>query len=477
MRLCGVMVMQSVGVSMLAAVAVVPAFAAPPQFNKPDTVRLTLPQAIERAVANYPSIKARQAAQLRAAKELDATRAEYLPEAAITSYANFGTNNSVAGTFYPYNSPVQGGIRPDGIYTPVFGSYAALELSWQAFTFGKAESRIAAAQTEQERAEAEYRNELFRQQIAVADAYMLAVMSERLVRVQESNLRRSEIFYTISQSKAASGLVSGVDSALAAAERSKSLLLLLESRKNAELQRAKLAELVGLPFGSVVMADTMSLFAAVPRDRERSPDSANAAIDQTPPLLLARKTADVSQARAEAIGRSWLPSLRLWGSVFGKGSGVQNSDNSYRSDFASGMAFQALNYTMAVSLRFDLFDFFRTSERAAAEQARSQELRYEYDTKRLEAERRYEYAAQQLRLAITQAQESPVQFAAASASYSQANARYQAGLAPLTELVQSYYILSRADADVAVAYSNAWRALLLKAASVGDVGLVLNQLK
>lgn len=445
--------------------------------SQTDTLRLTLPKTLELARTNYPSIKARQSAQMRAAKEIDAIHAEYLPEAIATGYMNFGTNNGIAGTFFPYNSNVSGGVRSVGIYTPIFGSYAALELSWSAFTFGKAEARIAAAQTELERADAEYQNEVFRQQITVADSYLLTLMAERLVAVQENNLRRSEVFYTISKAKATSGIVSGVDSALAAAEFSKSRLLLLESRKNADLQRIKLAELIGLSARTTIILDTMAFFNQLPNDKPLEEKSIAAVLDNTPALKAAQKSVELSQARSEALQRAWLPSLRLWGNVFGKGSGVQNADNSFHTDFASGVAFQALNYTTALSLRFDIFDILRSNERAAVEKAYSQELRYEYDTKRLEAERGYEYATAQFRIASAQAQESPVQLTAASASYNQSNARYQSGLAPLTELVQSYYILSRADADVAVAYSNAWRALLFKAASIGDTELFLSQLK
>lgn len=445
----------------------------------PDTIRLSLPKALELAKANYPAIKARQAAQNRAAKEIDVVRAEYLPNIGLTAYVNYGSNNSVAGTFFPYNAPVQGGIRADGIYTPVFGSFAALELSWAAFTFGKADSRIAAAQSEYERAELEVQNAIFQQQLATADAYLLALAAERLVSVQENNLRRSEIFYTIAKAKAVSGIVSGVDSSLAAAERSKARLLLLESRKSVQLQHIKLAELTGLPSTTVVLPDTLTFFSTIPRESpsELTASALEKSIASTPELRVAQKNVEVSAARTEVVQRSWLPSVRLWADFFGKGSGVQNSDNSFRTDFASGVAFQALNYTTAVSVQFDVFDLFRSNERAAAETARNQELRYDYDTKHLEAERRYENAAAQFRLALAQAEESPLQRAAAQATFSQSNARYESGLAPLTELVQSFYILSRADADVAVAYSNAWRALLFKAASLGDVELFLNQLK
>jgi outer membrane protein TolC len=85
-----------------------------------------------------------------------------------------------------------------------------------------------------------------------------------------------------------------------------------------------------------------------------------------------------------------------------------------------------------------------------------------------DANLQYEYALQQTRLA-------PVQYKAALDAYNLSNARYQAGLAPLTDLIQAFTVLNRASVDVTVANNNVWRSLLQRAAASGILADFINQ--
>ena len=78
--------------------------------------------------------------------------------------------------------------------------------------------------------------------------------------------------------------------------------------------------------------------------------------------------------------------------------------------------------------------------------------------------------------ALEQARIAPVQYRAALEAFNSSNARYQAGLSSLNEMIQSYYVLNRADVDKAIAINNVWRALLQHAASTGDITEITSQL-
>jgi hypothetical protein len=82
-----------------------------------------------------------------------------------------------------------------------------------------------------------------------------------------------------------------------------------------------------------------------------------------------------------------------------------------------------------------------------------------------------------LNLTEQQAQEAPVQLAAARNGYDQVQSRYRSGLSTLPEVAQNFYILNRAEVDLTVAYNNMWRALLLKAAAAGDLVLFTKEVK
>jgi outer membrane protein len=60
-------------------------------------------------------------------------------------------------------------------------------------------------------------------------------------------------------------------------------------------------------------------------------------------------------------------------------------------------------------------------------------------------------------------------------SYRAMLSRYQSGLVNYADLIQTQYLLVKAESETKTAYINAWKALLLKAAVKGDLNLFLNQ--
>jgi outer membrane protein TolC len=67
------------------------------------------------------------------------------------------------------------------------------------------------------------------------------------------------------------------------------------------------------------------------------------------------------------------------------------------------------------------------------------------------------------------AQLTPVQLEAARAAESQAQARYRAGLATLTEVADTQRSLAQAEIDDGLAKLNVWRALLAQSTAEGDL--------
>ena len=67
------------------------------------------------------------------------------------------------------------------------------------------------------------------------------------------------------------------------------------------------------------------------------------------------------------------------------------------------------------------------------------------------------------------AQNMPLLREAAVAAESQARARYQNGLANITEVAEAQRLLAQADTDDAVARLAVWRALLAQAQVRGDL--------
>ena len=434
--------------------------------------RVTLVELLEQSKENYPSLKARQAEIRSAARRVESVKTDYLPNLIIQHQYTFATNNNVTGAFFPNEGSAfspSGGIRPDNIYQGAFGSFTSAFVDWRVFNFGRVKANVKAAHAEVARSEAEYENELFQNQVQVADAYLLLLINQQLVRAQLNNLERAETFKRVVEAAVVSGMRAGVDSSLASAEYAKAQLQLLESRRAEKAQRYRLSELTGT-LREAIQVDSMRFYSKLPA--QVSPDG----FLSNPLLRLAQSQIDVSQMRSLAIKRSYLPSISLLAAGWGRGSGVSNKDDSYSSDFGKGVNYQVYNYLFGVSTRWNLTNILRFRNDYKSELFQIDRFQNLYDQQKLALDRQLRESDMQFDFALEQARLTPVQLAAARSAFNQAEARYQSGLTDLFTLAQSVATLNRAEIDRYVTNGNAWRALLLKAAAAGDLSLFLNQL-
>ncbi len=432
-------------------------------------------ECLERAKTSYPFIKSKHAQVLAEEERLRSSKTEYLPAFLIGGQINYGTSNSIPGAYYPnegLSTGISGGIRPDNISTAVYGSFGTLEVDWRIFNFGKVTANVATARAAAQTAQADFANEVFQHQIRTIDAYLLALVAEKITRVQKSNYERAKQIHAITRAEAISGLKAGADSSFAAAEVSKAKILFLEGERNERAQRIRLSELIGEKNSNIEL-DTTYFLNAIPF--AVMPDTAS--IAASPTLKLYRSQMEFRRSRSVAIKRSYAPSVLFSGIGFGRGSGISRVDDSFKTDFSSGVGFQALNFLAVVSFRFNILNYSKVHHDFKAEKFEFERTRHLYDEAALRAGKQLELADMQTRLAIQQASEAPVQLNAARAAYAQSNARYQSGLASLAELAQNFYILNRAEVDKSVAINNVWRALLLESAATGNLGYFIDQVK
>ena len=75
------------------------------------------------------------------------------------------------------------------------------------------------------------------------------------------------------------------------------------------------------------------------------------------------------------------------------------------------------------------------------------------------------------------AENTPIQLDAAKATEAQVRARYQAGLATVVDVADAHRLLSQAEIEDSLARLRVWRALLALAASRGDLGPFLQEVR
>jgi outer membrane protein TolC len=128
-----------------------------------------------------------------------------------------------------------------------------------------------------------------------------------------------------------------------------------------------------------------------------------------------------------------------------------------------------------MTVTFPILELPSLRARKAAEQARigTEEAREQQIG--LEIRTRVRRAEAALDAAIRVAAQTPAQLEAAQAGERQARARYQSGLANLTELADAQRLLTASEIDEGLARLNVWRAMLALASARGDLQPFLSE--
>ncbi|GAB3942636.1 hypothetical protein GCM10028805_07470 [Spirosoma harenae] len=436
---------------------------------------MNLNQVVEQSVRQYPFLRAKQAEISSAERRVQASQTELLPIMMLQHQHNYATSNSLNGSFFPneaVNISTSGGVRPTAVSQASFGSFSTASIEWRAITFGRVKANIGVAKADLQRSQIDYENEIFQHQVRTIDAYLLLLVNQKLVQIQQANLDRAQTFKRVVDAGVRSGMRAGVDSSLATAESVRARLLLLNSQQQEQVQRLRLSELTGL-LQHNLRVDSMRFYADLPTDAFLS-DSIS---PKNPTLRLFESQITLSAARSLATQRSGMPMISLVGVGNARGSGFSNQGDIFLNNQVNGLGYQVGNYLVGVVARWNITNRLRTRHDYLADQFLVERSRQLLNEQRLRINRQYQEADTQYELGLEQARQAPIQLRAARQAFNQAKSRYESGLTDLPTLLQSVVTLNRAEVDGYVAISNVWRFLLLKAAADGDLSLFMNQVK
>src|SRR5436305_1714884 len=108
---------------------------------------LTIAQAVETAVTNYPSIRVSQEQINAAAAGIQLARTAYLPRVDGLAQANRATRNNVFGLLLPQNviPSISGPVIGANNFGTVWGSAIGALVTWEPFDFGLRQANVNAA--------------------------------------------------------------------------------------------------------------------------------------------------------------------------------------------------------------------------------------------------------------------------------------------------------------------------------------------
>lgn len=435
-------------------------------------VTLTLEQALQYALDHYPTLRAALEQVNASAANVGVARAAYLPRFDAIWQTNRATANNIFGQLLPQSiiPSISGPVLPSASGDTVWGSAAGGLLSWEAVDFGLRRAMVREAEAAVERARAEEGLTRLAVQNAVGAAFLDVVSADHGLRTAEADVQRREVLARAAHTLADNQLRPGADASRADAELAAARTRAIRARQTVALAQAALARTLGVRDGAVTV-DAARVLESI----GSAPPSAGVAARH--PLVQSEQSAvDLARARERVLSKTDRPRLYLQSSVSARGSGAHLEGQ--LDGGAGGAGLDRANWAAGVQVVFpNLLDFSSLRARRAAASALTRAESARYDDALLTVASQQRAADAMIEAARAVAQNTPVQLSAAQQSEAQARARYDAGLASITEVADAQNLLAGAEYQDASARVDVWRALLAKAVAEGSLASLVELLR
>jgi len=441
---------------------------------------LTLKQAVETALNNYGTIRAK-ANYLKASQaNVKEVKTEYLPDVNFAAQQVYGTANSNYGPLAGYKvapAASSGPVLATQNWNAAFGALYWTNVNWDFFQFGRYKQKEKAAQASADLSQSDLDQERFEQSIRVSVAYLNLVAAQKLIVSQQKNLDRAVAFQTVVTARAKSGLNPGVDSSLANAEVSSARIALTNAIESEQEQANELAQLMQVrpPDSNNYTLDS----AFVMRIPATLTNPSAQPLNAHPLLKFFQERVAVSDAEARYLRTLSYPTFSLIGVFQDRGTGFNYNyganGNAYTPNYFKGVGFETANYLIGVGVSWDITNPLRVHHQVTAQNFTTAGLQEEYGLISQELQAQVILAETRIRNALENYREAPVQVRAASDAYIQKETLYKNGLATIVDVTTAAFILNQAETQRDVIDTNVWQALLYKAASTGDFGLFFNE--
>jgi len=424
---------------------------------------LTLEEAVEFALKNYPAVRASLERVSAAQAGVGLAHTSYLPRADMLWQTNRATDNNITGLLLPQSviAPITGAVTLSPSNQSAWGSAAGLLFSWEPFDFGYRGARVDAARAVRNRANAE--SSLTRLDVAVAtlNAYLTVLAAEQTVHAAQADIDRRETFHKAVRVLVDNQLRAGADASRADAELARAKVNLARAQQQAQISKAALADILGI-------ADTLVEVSAgavlgPPPDGSLQVTELKA----HPAAQVEQARIDEAKAQIHGLDRAYYPKFYFQSAVFGRGSVFAPAGNFLGG--TNGLGLDRSNWAVGVTVTFPLFDIFGIRSRRAVEAANERAEQARYDQTLQDLTGQFRKAQASLEGARHVAENTPLELNAARTTENQERARYQAGLATLVDVADAQSLLVQAETDDALARLAVWQNLASVAAAQGDL--------
>ncbi len=396
-------------------------------------------------------------------------KTSYIPRLDAVWQGDRGSRESVLGVLLPQSPNIltgtQGSVTPHA-YRPFWTSGAGVLLSWEPFDFGYRRAQVHSAETTESRLGAQVDLTRLGVATAVAKVSLAVLAGEQRVNASAADVNRRQVFARSVHAFVDAHLRPGADASRAEAELAAARTRLILAQQADQVNRAVLAEVLGLA-GSTVQIKT-GPFLDIPPQRTW----AETPLVSHPAAIVEERRIQEAKARISVLNHSYYPHFTTEGLVSARGSG-QTATGDVK-PWPNGLGFDVYNWEAGLTASMDLTSIVPIRQRKKIEVAnqRHEEALYAETMQMLTGQQHQALA--QLNGARRVAENTPTELAASRLSEAQALARFHAGLGTIVDVAEAQSLLVQAEMDDSLARLSIWRALAGLAAAQGDLTPFLN---
>ncbi len=400
------------------------------------------------------------------------TRHEFLPAIRFNDQVNLGSDNSAAGSYFPYGivPSTSSGVRAANDYQAASGNLAILYGEYDLVDFGYKNARIDYAKSGQVLSQSDLQREMYILHGRICRAFFNLMISEARMRVEKETVKRYDTIFSVINALTTSGIKPGSDSSLAKAELSKSRINYNQLTELSSNYREEISYLTGVS-PAMILPDTVLMQTG--RRKNIQHTTADSLVN---PLI--DYYANVSKlylSNQRLISKSYLPKIYLTAASWARGSSIAYNDQ-YQS-VNNGLGYQRFNYMAGLAFQYDLFNGLHKKDRLKTFGFEKEAADLELKQQQISLASAGRQAQNSIDIAERNLLELPIQYQAAVDTYNQKIAQYKAGIITLIDLTNAAFVLDRSLNDYAETTGRWYLAQLDKAIATGQLAAFIKSIQ
>lgn len=431
--------------------------------------QMTLQDAVDYALAHHPNARVEYANEEAAAAKVEVARSQYLPIGDIAFELNRATNNAPPGTRFNVGTGLPYLIGPASrAFTSGFwNNVSAITLSWDVAHLTQKMALVDVALADRLGARAGVEAQKLNIAFGAADAFIAVVEAQERLKAARAALERARTFAKIVDAAVRSDLRPGADASRAAAEAAVADTELARAEETEKLNETQLVEALGATGQSprVIPGRLLEQPASTAGPRDISP--------RNPLIRQVSAKINAAEHRAHAAVLDYIPRLDIGAVLLGYGSG--SFPGGFRLGSAQGVLPDTPNWGISAIVTIPILQYPEIRARADVAAAEVKRAIAQHDEVVQEVRTQIDTARAILDYARPVARDTHVSFESSRITLRQAEARYSAGLYNIDPVAEALRLLAQTESDNAVAIVDIWRAKLLLARAIGDLGPLLEE--